>query len=47
MTMSGCEAVVGQQAAHGFVQRQHGRLGDLGLHQVEIGLLTASLSSRR
>jgi hypothetical protein len=35
----GREAVVGQQAADGFIQRQHGRLGDLGLHQVEVGLV--------
>ena len=34
----GLEAELGQQAAHGFIQRQHGRLGDLGLHQIEIGL---------
>ena len=35
----GGEAVVGQQPADGLVQRQHGRLGDLRLHQVEVGLI--------
>ena len=39
----GGEAIVGQQPANGLVQRQHGRLGDFGLHQVEVGLVDGRL----
>ena len=32
------KAIIGQQGHHGHIQRQHGRLANLGLHQVKIGL---------
>ena len=34
----GFKAVALQQAQNGDVEREHGRLGDGGLHQVELGL---------
>ena len=34
----GLEPVIGEQPANGLVHRQHGRLGDLRLHQVQVGL---------
>ena len=37
------KAIVGQQAADGLVESQHGWLGDLRLHQVEVGLTDGGL----